>query len=38
MRTRILPLPDETVVLPGHGPSTTLAAERRYNPFLQELL
>jgi glyoxylase-like metal-dependent hydrolase (beta-lactamase superfamily II) len=38
MATRILPLPAETSVLPGHGPSTTLAAERVHNPFLQELL
>ena len=38
MRDEILPLPHETVVLPGHGPTTTLAAERRHNPFLQELL
>lgn len=38
MATRILPLPEETVVHPGHGPSTTLAAERMFNPFLQELL
>jgi glyoxylase-like metal-dependent hydrolase (beta-lactamase superfamily II) len=27
-------LPPETVLLPGHGPPTTLAAERRGNPFL----
>lgn len=27
-------LPDETVLLPGHGPATTLGAERRFNPFL----
>jgi glyoxylase-like metal-dependent hydrolase (beta-lactamase superfamily II) len=38
MATRILPLPAETAVLPGHGPTTTLAAERMHNPFLQELL
>lgn len=38
MQDQIMPLPDATRVLPGHGPSTTLAAERRYNPFLQELL
>lgn len=38
MAFRILPLPDDTTVLPGHGPSTTLAAERSFNPFLQELL
>ncbi|MGA1467972.1 MAG: MBL fold metallo-hydrolase [Phycisphaerales bacterium] len=28
-------LPDSTALLPGHGPATTLAAERRRNPFLQ---
>jgi len=38
MASKVLPLPDETRVLPGHGPTTTLAAERRLNPFLQELL
>ena len=27
-------LPDETVVYPGHGPATTIGAERRSNPFL----
>jgi hydroxyacylglutathione hydrolase len=30
----ILSLPDETVVIPGHGPLTTIAAERETNPFL----
>ena len=34
IRTRLLALPDETRVLPGHGPSTTIAGERRTNPFL----
>ena len=38
MATRVLPLPGDTAVLPGHGPATTIAAERRSNPFLQELL
>jgi len=38
MKTKILTLPLETSVLPGHGPSTTIAAERELNPFLQELL
>lgn len=38
MAAKILPLPHETSVLPGHGPTTTLAAERQLNPFLQELL
>jgi hydroxyacylglutathione hydrolase len=33
-----LTLPDETVVLPGHGPQTTIGAERRGNPFLSGLL
>lgn len=30
-------LPPETVVFPGHGPQTTLGAERERNPFLAEL-
>ncbi len=36
MRTRIDPLPGETSVHPGHGPATTLAHERQFNPFLQD--
>jgi hydroxyacylglutathione hydrolase len=32
-----LPLPDETVVLSGHGPQTTIGAERAHNPFLADL-
>ena len=31
----IMTLPDETVVYPGHGPATTVGAERRGNPFLR---
>ena len=31
---RIAALPAETIVHPGHGPSTTIGAERRSNPFL----
>ncbi|MFT4127710.1 MAG: MBL fold metallo-hydrolase [Gordonia sp. (in: high G+C Gram-positive bacteria)] len=31
---KLLPLPDETVVLPGHGPQTSIGAERTGNPFL----
>ena len=31
---RILTLPDETVVIPGHGPRTTIGEEREENPFL----
>jgi glyoxylase-like metal-dependent hydrolase (beta-lactamase superfamily II) len=30
----LLPLPDNTRVLPGHGPVTTIGAERRSNPYL----
>ena len=37
LRTRVLPLPDSVVVLPGHGPQTTMARERATNPYLQEL-
>lgn len=33
---RLLELPDETRVLPGHGPETSIAQERRTNPFLRE--
>lgn len=33
----VLPLPDDTVVLPGHGPETTVGAERTTNPFLTSL-
>ena len=32
---RLLTLPDETSVYPGHGPKTTIGIERRHNPFLQ---
>ena len=31
---RVLVLPDDTVVIPGHGPSTTIGEERESNPFL----
>ena len=34
IREKILPLPDETVIASGHGPTTTVADEKRYNPFL----
>ena len=33
-----LPLPADTVVLPGHGPDTTIGAERASNPFLVPLV
>ena len=31
--TKLESLPDELSVLPGHGPDTTIGAEKRYNPF-----
>lgn len=37
LRTVVLGLPDRTVVLPGHGSQTTIAAERAGNPFLVDL-
>jgi hydroxyacylglutathione hydrolase len=38
LRTRIAPLDDDTAVLPGHGPRTTIGAERRANPFLRQAM
>ena len=34
IRERLLPLPDDTTVYPGHGPETTIGIERASNPFL----
>ena len=34
IRTRLMVLPDDTTVYPGHGPDTTIGAERTGNPFL----
>jgi glyoxylase-like metal-dependent hydrolase (beta-lactamase superfamily II) len=36
VRERIFTLPGDTAVYPGHGPATTVAAERRHNPFFSE--
>ena len=36
LHNRLLALPDETRVLTGHGPETTIGAERRSNPFLRK--
>jgi glyoxylase-like metal-dependent hydrolase (beta-lactamase superfamily II) len=36
LHQRVLALPDETIVVPGHGPLTTIGEERESNPFLQE--
>ncbi len=34
IHTKLMILPDNTIVCPGHGPDTTIGAERRGNPFL----
>jgi len=34
LHSRLLALPDDTLVIPGHGPATTIGAERETNPFL----
>ena len=34
IHTKLMTLPDNTIVYPGHGPETTIGAERRENPFL----
>jgi hydroxyacylglutathione hydrolase len=37
LRDKVLTLPDEIAVLPGHGEQTTIGRERATNPFLQEV-
>ena len=34
IRNRLLTLPDETVIYPGHGPASTIGGEKRTNPWL----
>jgi glyoxylase-like metal-dependent hydrolase (beta-lactamase superfamily II) len=34
IRTQLFPLPDDTTVYSGHGPSTLIGEEKRSNPFL----
>jgi hydroxyacylglutathione hydrolase len=36
LHTQLMALPDETEVVPGHGPATTIGEERETNPFLQK--
>ncbi len=38
LSTKVLRLPDDVVVLPGHGPRTTIGRERATNPFLQQFV
>jgi len=35
LKNRVMALPDETLVIPGHGPRTTIGEEREENPFLK---
>lgn len=35
IKTKLFPLPDATIVYPGHGSSTTIGEEKKYNPFLR---
>jgi glyoxylase-like metal-dependent hydrolase (beta-lactamase superfamily II) len=37
LRDKILSLPDDATILPGHGPATTMAVERARNPYLKDL-
>nr|MDT0656512.1 MBL fold metallo-hydrolase [Micromonospora sp. DSM 115978] len=37
LRDKVLPLADDTIVLPGHGPATTIGRERATNPYLREV-
>ena len=34
IRSKLLTLPDDTTVIPGHGPTTTIGAEKRHNPYI----
>jgi hydroxyacylglutathione hydrolase len=34
IREKLMPLPEETVVIAGHGPNTTIGREKKFNPFL----
>lgn len=35
VRNKVLSLPDDTIILPGHGPHTTVGMEKQTNPFFQ---
>jgi hydroxyacylglutathione hydrolase len=35
IRERLYTLPDDTIVMTGHGPITTIGDEKRHNPFVR---
>lgn len=35
IREKLYPMPDDTIVLPGHGPATTIGMEKQSNPFVR---
>jgi len=37
IKDKLFPLPDDALVIPGHGPSTTVGHEKEHNYFLQDL-
>jgi hydroxyacylglutathione hydrolase len=37
IKTKLLALPDDTVLYPGHGPASTIGEEKRENPYLNGL-
>jgi glyoxylase-like metal-dependent hydrolase (beta-lactamase superfamily II) len=37
IKTKLLTLPDETIIYPGHGDESTIGYEKKYNPFLAEM-
>ena len=37
LKTEFVPLPDNMIVYPGHGPATTIGDEKQFNPFLAPL-
>lgn len=37
LKNKVLKLPDDFVIYPGHGPSSTIGVERRLNPFIRHI-
>lgn len=37
LKTKVMEMPEEAVVIPGHGDITTIGREKQFNPFLQSL-